>query len=329
MKWRSLQGVGRRLVLLIRSIALTLGLVILANTSTMEFEQTKKMENSIHGTEDVGYGMVLVDDQGQPLRTNTLELKEGDHFRKVLNFINKSGRDSRFALMVFVDYVQTAFSTSASPHFQLTHQFDLANQHAIELPIQLAADAVPPGVHDVLLYVVAGADRHSATLGRSTFSYGMELRLQVRKGAEARALEVLPPVQHQAVPIEEPFAGLLLNDNRSAQPQLKVPSLLWEVSPHQEVDLGMYFGGYPVNRYLMMVTVGFRQVADVEGQRHVHVALPSQAVGFRSLRIRAPEARGDYEVIGLLVLNPWETPDRSRYLEFKTDTSYRFTLRVR
>jgi hypothetical protein len=253
----------------------------------------------------------------------------GDTFPYNIKFVNNSGRNSTFALALYIDYQQKEFRIDREDQSTLVHTFPAANGELVNIPVRFSMNDLSAGSHSFFVSVVAGADKHASTLGESSDAYGVYGRYTLRIGGQ----EAVPVQPERDIPLDvmtgNSFSGILVNQDETNSGKIYVPSTQINAKPGGPFELTIHAGGLEgVTEYMAFVTVGFKQVPLAKDQSYWDFQVPQGGLARKRMSFKAPDKPGDYEVIAYLTSNPWKVLDDGFVQDTMTLTSYRFTLHV-
>jgi hypothetical protein len=287
--------------------------------------------NNDHSTEInaplKGYGIVLDEPSGIEHKSFTINLEKEKLFNYNLKFINNSGSDNSFVLLMFLDYKQIPFYFEGKENMVKQFVFKTRDGEETTLPVRFPLDDLNLGSHDLVISILSGPNKHARTFNSSTDFYGVTTRYNIQISKETDFFN-LPKID---IPINSfknnTFSGVLLNQKTKKIDNFYFPPVKVNAKAGEKVNFALRAGGYSdTQEYLSWVMIGWNQISLENNQDFWYFQVPKSFLGYKQITLIAPEKKGDYEVCAYLVANPWKKISETQNIGI--DTSYRFTLHV-
>ncbi|WP_144028755.1 hypothetical protein [Paenibacillus tyrfis] len=276
-----------------------------------------------------GYGLTLCNLNEETYQNFVVNLEENEMFDYKLKFINRSGKDSTFALLIYVDFQQIEYITDISNEKKLVQNFDVKNEQHIFIPVKFQTQTLAPGNHVITFSVLAGSDKHAGNMKISVDSYGITGRYNLYIGKERELVNNKPKLEGRTETFKaNNFSGFLINQDFEQLDRYKIPNYLIKAKAREKIKFALRAGGEDSEEYVAWITMDWKQVNIQDITNYWYFKLPRDKIAYKEIEITAPSEKGDYEITGFLAANPWKNLNDGVPQAINTTSSYRFTLRV-
>lgn len=274
-----------------------------------------------------GYGLRLENLNGEAHNSFTIDVNNKTEFNYNVKFLNDSGVDGTFILLLFLDYIQIPFYFEGEQNIVDHYVFDAKNNEEINLPIRFLIEDLNPNSMDLFVSVLAGPNMHANSLDLSTDFYGVNARYTLQFSENqiyASPVDIETPKNILTI---DTFSGILLNQDAEPKEATYLPPVQINAKSKEKITFTLRAGGHShTTDYIALIIVDWKQTTFGNNQSFWYFNVPEGNLGYKQIELIAPELSGEYEVCAYLVPNPWKSLDESRYIGI--DTSYRFTLLV-
>lgn len=278
-----------------------------------------------------GYGVALISKNNDIIKDNIINIS-GDKFNYNLRFINNSGIDNSFTIMVYLNYQQIPFKIEEKDI--TNYKFNLKTGSEIDLPISFSIKDLPFKNNSLVFSVISGAEKHSDDVKEISDFYGTSVRysLLINK-SNLENDKFLEPEKDLTIKRfkTNKFTGIILNNDNEIFDRFLTPSKVIKAKAGEEFKLYLRAGGFSdAEDFVTWITVGWRQeiINTDSGRTYLYFHVPTGEAVFKEISLKAPKEKGKYEICGFLSNNPW-LPMNSPKIQGSTFyTSYRITLDV-
>lgn len=248
---------------------------------------------------------------------------------------NNNGKKRNFIMSVFFDYVQIPFKITQEGGYDKNYTFELEDSKEIKLPLYLPSELAAKGTHKLLISISIGYDIHGKDLESQSDWYGINLMYDFTydEGLQLSGPTEGIPESHYEEPPYTVAATFPFHLNEDFDYSIIETEIMPNVRKEIEVKKSEKFPlvynastlGSTAVEVLMLATINFKQ-AEVDGEGYKLFQIPNGSTGVGTIELTAPDEPGYYEVIALLVYNPFLR--RNLTDDFNIDTNVRFTLHV-
>lgn len=272
-----------------------------------------------------GYGITLHQMNEEMIKSFIIE-EQNDILKKKIKVSNSTNSKTNFTLAIYIDYEQVNFSVDGKSESK-TYNFELAKQEDLMIPISLSIEELDNNTsHQLLIVVASGTNKHASIIKSSSDFYGVIARYNLRRSQSfdiSNIEYILPNYYYDAE-----FSGILINQDFNKTNKFNYPPLSIKSKPGEKINLAVRIGGNTKD-FTFWLTLNWKQTEMNEDKKpFINVKNKTGKTSFLNISIYAPVEKGNYELAGYLIANPWVELDDGFMRDIGSNTSYRFTLKV-
>lgn len=277
-----------------------------------------------------GYGIMLYNPNKSDIHNSFIvDMEKQKTFNYYVKFVNNSGYDNKFVLLVYLNYKQISFYLENANNLIDSYTFDLKNGDEKMIPIHFPINNLENSTNSLIIPVLAGANKHTSELNKTSDFYGIIGRYTLKISDKPDKNVLVPENADKSFNFNDNFTGILLNKDTQNAESIKLPKLKYNVKPNERVDFLLRAGGYKKSKnYLAWITVGWKQIPFNNADNFWYFKVPNNYIARKNVSFIAPKKKGLYEVCCFLVPNPWNNMDVGINEDRNISTSFRFTLNV-
>ena len=242
-----------------------------------------------------------------------------------INFENGSASDT-FALLLFYDYKQVAFSVDGTDAPNSVYKFSCDPNTSCTLKISLTESVDTEGIHELFASIVRNPDiNYGMTFKNLYDDIGMNSLYYVcydpkdwyqisapENGAKLQMTERFSDRSVQSYCLKEVYASKLKGENTYGTPTSKITA-----SPGQLLDFTCWMSPAVKNHDVLHATIGLKQT-NINQKPYAVIPCKKNTTVEGDFNIQAPETPGTYDLILYCIDIPKKTltkPDRSLAFE--------------
>lgn len=279
-----------------------------------------------------GYGIWLEDNNSNPINGHTLNFDKEKNFVYNIKFVNNSGYDNTFMLIIYLNNLQKEFNIVGHKETVKKYEFKLKSANEIEIPVSFSLDELSNVNNSLVISVISGSNKSSYDLEEISDFYGTNIRYNLIMQNNKKVNETLAAVGNEneyTVIHTKDFSGILLNQDIGKINRFLIPKKAIYAKPGDRITFLLRAGGHPsVEDYVSWVTIDWEQqyLDSKDQKKFLSFHLPKGSSMYKEVILTAPLQEGKYEVCAFLNANPWDNVDGK--IDTGFDTAHRFSLVV-
>lgn len=303
-------------------IALLILLIIVVLFSFDFYEKSKENEIAAEEWHMLGDGVyfdIYTESTKEQVRDGIFENVTADTV--FYASIQNSGQERYVKLACYLNYERISVEMLNDNYD--SDQILLKDKDNITIPFKLKGEINPNENYKLLISLFLGTDLHESDTKYETTQHTLSYDYYLKNRNDS-IINLGLPQDSSTEFIDYDFPGFVLNtDYSSTSDGIELPPSEIQTAPGESFELAYRIGQIAdAHQQLMIVTIDYQQV-NMNGKSSLIIETKEGHTSFGKITLKAPEAKGKYEICALLVPDP-ESTNEFTFLE----NAYRFTLMV-
>lgn len=321
-------------------LSLSITIFILLNQESQPRTVSTKKEIPV-GTKNKGYnwvgrGIELLNENGQVIKGFTIETNKNEtEIKYNVKIINNTEDLTNSTLIAYLDYKQIPIQISDVKSAVNRYDFTVKSWDNITIPVKFKIGNLSNGPHSFVIQIIDGVNKKAFQMSEGIPNFYATTSRYLISNSKMEPIVSGQKPNPVKDTFEANFSGLLINQDFKNIGNITLPPKQITAHPGEKVNLAIRAGGYnDTDNYVAWMLIGWNQVAISENTDSWFFQTKIGELAYKKITIIAPLEKGDYEVVGFVMDNPWSFSNNVEHKISKdrfypiTSSSYRITLHV-